>query len=75
MGGDDHALSPEMKAIIQQRLQQYKSQMMEALMREAEEKIAAMERDYTHKMATNKQKLFHMPVSPAKSLDSSETFV
>lgn len=72
-GGDDPTLPAEMKAIIQQRLQQYKAQMMEALMREAEEKIAAMEKNYANKMSSNM--LYHLPASPAKSLDRSETFV
>ena len=73
VGGDDPTLPTEMKAIIQQRLEQYKAQMMEALMKEAEEKIAAMEKDYASKMGSNM--LYHLPASPAKSLDHSETFV
>ena len=68
---DDSAVLPvEMKAIIQERVQQYKSQMMELWMKEAEEKIAAMEQDYMRKM--NNQKLFHLSSNGEKG---PETFV
>ena len=73
---DDPALSAGMKEIIQERVQQYKSQMMELWMKEAEEKIAAMEQQYMMKMkATAGQNLYHLSPTRAKGLDRSETFV
>ncbi len=66
----DSALPNEMRAIIQERVQQYKSQMMEIWMKEAEEKIVAMEQDYMKKM--NTQKLYHLSTSSEKG---PETFV
>ena len=70
---DDSALPVDMKAIIQDRVQQYKDQMMELWMREAEEKIAGLEQEYIKKM--NSQKLYHLPSNQMKGPDRSETFV
>ena len=64
MSEDDSALPPEMRAIIQERIQQYKTQMMELCMKEAEKKMAIMEQQYMGKMKR------HLPTQ-----DQPEPFV
>lgn len=66
------ALTGEMQVMIKEQVQQYKSQMMEVWMKEAEEKMAAMEQSYLQKISSQ-QKLFHL--QSANGVDKSETFV